>query len=266
MDKDERHMEIDKGTLKELDGRLYVPKHQMNNITTGNEVIPLYFAKTCRTEILHDSPVIGAYEYGERHPKIDGPFSSEQEANAAINRRNEETEHLSYEFSSKVIAKCFAPNELPTHFETYTSQRHRVCAGYDGVMEVGTRWIYDVGLFRDIFESIPAYVKRVTQMLIDASSDHHQDEGRLAAMIGETMLESWFSKCDGGRSFDLRTISRTDNDIERILYSALQEEGIPAYAFVASPPIKHLIVSPGPAPSLRYRSISDFIEAHDFID
>ena len=101
--KDNEHVEID-------------GKHFLVNfpdIANKQKYVPLYFSRTAVARIYDDSPVIGAYEIGgQRDIKISGPFKTPEEAEAKIEERKQTTEHVSYEFSGKVIRKAFPEEDL----------------------------------------------------------------------------------------------------------------------------------------------------------
>jgi len=101
----EKIFEVNKEKLLEVNGRFCVKESDLNKIIGKKEYYPIYFVKLVKTKILHDSPAIGAWEYGQRTSKVDGPYHSLDKAQAAIEEAKEKIDHISYEFGSKIISR-----------------------------------------------------------------------------------------------------------------------------------------------------------------
>jgi hypothetical protein len=98
---------INQKDLVDINGNYYIPESKANNLVDSRQFIPVYFAVTEKTEIHHDSPVMGVYEYGRTDRIVEGPFFDKSEAESLIQQAKKKVDHISYDFSSCVaIIPC----------------------------------------------------------------------------------------------------------------------------------------------------------------
>ena len=94
--------------IEMVDGKPYL-MGEVKDISKRKKSKLLYFAKTAVATIYHDSPVMGAYEIGDKKDvKIEGPFGTKEEAEKLIGERKKQIDGTGYEFYGEVIPKIFS--------------------------------------------------------------------------------------------------------------------------------------------------------------
>jgi hypothetical protein len=98
-------LKIDKTKLKKFDNEIYVSEEDVHGLTDKKQkMFPIYFAITRVTRIHHDTPAIGAYEYGETDKSVSGPFLTQEEAALKIKMVKDAVPYSQNEFSSEIKA------------------------------------------------------------------------------------------------------------------------------------------------------------------
>lgn len=102
---------VDESVLKEIGNKLYVLRSSREHLIERKCFIGIHFVIGDRVEILHDSPAIGAWEYGKiDFMGIKGPFFRLGDAEAELERMRAEGDNVRYEFRGKIESRFFNQN------------------------------------------------------------------------------------------------------------------------------------------------------------
>lgn len=267
---DKKYVEIDTSKIKKIDGKLYVPSSEKEEVIKQDEMIPLFFARICKQKIHHDSPVIGACEYGETYPSIDGPFSTESEAKKVIKKRKEETDHISYEFSSQIISRCYLADKVPQSFDTVMSSYSTISVREDssGLLVINGEYLSRWSRYKEwkeAFEKISEYHRKIKEKVKEQGITQKTDENYLLAKVKNTLIEIIYQEYHWPeRELVVHTFSQNDTAVRELILQAYHELGN-IYFWPSWKETKYLVASPAPEPVGSYNSIDDFIKAHDFL-
>ncbi len=253
-----------------MDGKLYVPSSEKENVVKKGEIILLFFAQTYKTKIHHDSPVIGAYEYGETTPLLDGPFLTESEAKRTIEKRKEETNQTSYDFSSEIISRCYPADKVPQSFDTVISSLYiiNIRETGSGLLMINEEYLNQWSRgkeWKDAFEKISAYHQKIREKMKKSGVVLKDTDNFLVARIKNTLIEVSYQEFHWPEKlFGVRTFSQNDADVRELILQVYHEQGN-IYFWPLWKETKYLVASPAPEPSGTYNSIDEFIKAHDFL-
>ncbi|HII15890.1 MAG TPA: hypothetical protein HA362_06275 [Nanoarchaeota archaeon] len=266
----EKYLEIDGRAVKRIGEKLYVPVSEKGTVLTGNEVTPVFFAKACWTHILHDSPAIGAWEYGESYPWVDGPFFTESDAIKAIETKKNERDSVSYEFASEVVSRAYPAGSVPAFeavlLRSFTLRAERT--GF-GLYEIGGGHTFREKDFLAVYDKLPALAKSVNGGLAQIAAQHKQKGDGLIAIIADALVETIVREGRnrwgyGGRSYSVNVFSKEGTEADGILRNAAIAAQMPLLSSSCRTE-KFITASPAPKPSLTSGSIRHFIRDHDFI-
>ncbi len=115
----EKLRKLDSSLLQTINNQHYVSSEHQEQLITPEELTPVYFARTVKIEVLHDSPVMGVESQGRAYPTLEGPYFTKQEAQTIIKQREKEVNHVSYDFAKEIITKLYPADKIPT-FEQFT--------------------------------------------------------------------------------------------------------------------------------------------------
>ncbi len=262
----EKYVELDMNSIKEIDGKLYAPVSHKNKLTGGKEVIPIFFAKTIQTKILHDSPTIGVWSYGKRSFTVDGPFLSDNEALSVIQRRAEQVDQIGYEFDSEVISRCYPSDQFPISLKTYfeRSMGTETYSKFSHFPEVNGYHL-DPKEFAKLVRQLSDLYKKIIAKLAAISNEHRMNDDEFIAVIGNTYLNSSFKELRWEKHLIINTFSEESDNLSGVISKMFNEEGFAQFSDRLMHKRKYIIASPGPKPSIDHNSIDDFVKAHDFI-
>ncbi|MBU1199135.1 MAG: hypothetical protein KKE98_06635 [Nanoarchaeota archaeon] len=278
-----KYIPLNQKIIKEFDGKPYIPENQKNDLINQNVKprIPVYFAKSIKTEILHDTPVRGAYEYGLQQITLNGPFSSETEAESNIISIKEKTDSISFEFSSKIIARLSNSQTWPPEYEKFFIEKKslmikRQSYGYEFGLGgfYGFRNNEEMG--EEISDLIPEITKRISDKIVESTELHRiANNNNLLAVIGDSLIQLSSSSLNFHyeREMALEVMSKDENEINNIFSDIMISEFFHEnhyseniYKALAVYPGKVCFIeAPGPKFSMDYDSIDNFLERQNFI-
>lgn len=276
----QKYIKLDGRTVKKIGDNLYVPESEKSNMLSGNPVVPVFFARTCWTHILHDSPVIGAWEYGESFPDVLGPFFTEEAATKAVEEKQKEKDYVSWDFSSEIVARMYSVGSVP-EFSTFLLKTIALTAEQTGffTLEIGGHYCFKKEEFLAVYSQIPDFARAVEAKIAllageageakPITGEYRQDGNFRLFAAGNSLVETRFSEglnrwSYGGRSFSMRIFSKEGTaDMERIMLDSGVK--LPVLSIMRRER-KYIIESPGPKIAVSgHKCLEDFIRANDFI-
>jgi len=256
-------IELDGSTIREINGKSYVPAGQEGKLVTERRFVPLFFARTVRKQILHDSPSIGAWEYGNSSSRIHGPFRRECDAEAAVAKESGEIDHVGCEFSSEMLYRMFPAGQAPPDFIRYSCSWLVM-----GDIPTPHCVMFGTKALAKLMEEIEDFTGTVIGDLESHASDKRKtDSGGLLAVVDNILVEIKYKEHRPGsnKHLSVSTLYRgKDTVLDRIL-SAFFGRALPTYAYQKGPSVDYLVEAPGPALSVAEGSIDAFVKKHGFM-
>ncbi len=276
---------LDKKLIREIDEELYVSEGDKNKLFAREKLMPVYFVRTTWTEILHDSPCLGATEEGKSFTYINGPLTNKSEAEAVVKQEKEDTNEIGYKFSSNIKTILVSPNKYPPKFEKFIGESYPITATKGSGMydyTVGDNRFASKKEHSGVYEALPGFYEPVTKDLEKASEKckwvpkEFSKRKNLLSIIDNTFIEAGFSEATFNfhRVFYIGLLykepkSESDkkkNKARHVLFGILDKHKVPRSACSTVRDSEHFIQPPVPELNLKYNSIREFIEKNNFID
>jgi hypothetical protein len=237
-----------------------------------NKNKPRYLAKFTGRRILHDSPCIGVWEYGERQIFRLGPYQTRGRAVLEMNTVKEK-EYVSYEFESSIDDIVLLPKDYDVWHCSMTSLNatleHDICE----VAKIGWKEFWPWGndpyeIFSEASEKIAACYDELKKYILANSCGVRMDSnGSLTAMLDNDCLVTISLQSIESHRYDLRTdtISQREENranFYRFIGDDMLQSFFRLYAIRSS---NELYSRPGLTINLLHDTIHDFVNKEKLI-
>ena len=250
--------EVDKEKLLEINGKVYANESDLENLIGKKPQHPVYFVELVEIKILHDSPAIGAWEYGPKQSKLQGPFYSLREANKVIAETEAKIDHVSYDFRSKIIGRVL--DEIP-------ESGIPVYKYYQEYFEVFSA---DIAIYRGRAIFLQRYasvekIKKFSDIIIERAkskaSDYKEKDGKLLAILENGFFNLVLEQ--EGNHFSIASFS-DKQQLGGCFFQDLQKQGIHNDSVAYKCPAEYISLEPLNI-TFEYDSITDLIKSNDLI-
>jgi len=190
---DPTYLKIPKEFLTQAFGEWFIPADKISHITAGPELKPVFFANMSWRKIFHDSPAIGAMEYGDTIHYLDGPFANEEEANAAAEKKKSK-DLFNHEFWHSIIKRFYPAENFPPKLESLICEQYSIDIDREvwNLRKLNRPGLSGTPNYSCIVKALPKCYETLCKRIMGIASEYSQEEERFKsfnAVVSGTLIE-----------------------------------------------------------------------------
>ncbi len=273
--KPEEFYKVQRSSLREHNGELFVLASERDNCVSSNKVRFAYTVKNSWWRIHHDTPVMGAYELGDCEVAFDGPFATQAEADATIEKRSDQKSYGSYEYGSKVLVQALSASErLPALLRWQETACHlELRSEYFARLRVRATSNNKYYEPQEFISLCGALSKQTEAVIREQATEVVETSTGLVALANEALIEATIRK-----PFELECVSYNDprklespvyirslgmaHTLQDTICDLWSEAGVTLSVARLG---EKCTYDTNIRPAIKYGSINAFKKAHDFL-